>query len=1081
MRCFTCMLLLLVLNVDSIAGAAEPPPNLTAEQQARLHKAESLLGNIMQFIGQGRMREALPLAKECLTIAKEVFGEKHVNTAIAFKMLGFLYHKMGNYLAARQSFEQALAIRQEVLGEKHPDTLVSHLQLGQVFEALAEFNQAREHYETVLTISREVVGEKHVTTATALNNLGTLLTTTGDYAAAQTYLEEALAINREVLGEKHADTSTSLSNLGALFLETGDYEATKPYYEQALAIRKEVLGEKHPATANSLNNMGFLLQTTGNHVAARAYYEQALAICTEILGQKHPHTAAAIGNLGGLLSAMGDYSAARPYHEQSLAINTEVLGKKHPATARSLNSLGTLCQAMGDFKTAQACFAQSLAIREQVFGNKHPQTATSLNNLGMLLELMTDYEAARPYLERAHAINEGSYGTTHPRTAESLNNLGCLLSDEGDYAGARPYFARALAIRKTILGEKHPDTARSYDNLSAIEAASGHWEEAAANEDQARRTVRRHVARVLPGLSAKEQAKFLMATDSGPFHAALSLGLSRAADPQLVSLSAGWLLNGKALTQEALAQTATVSRESHDPTVGAVVKELRRLRRQLATLTLSGAKPGQEAARRIRLEQLERQEEVLARRLAEANGQVFLSDSWVDIATVRQALPTNAVFIDIARFNVRNFHSKGPKERWQPPRYVAWIISPGGKQQAAKVFDLGEADKIDQAAQEVRTALHAAIGGNGTVARHGEPEAEEDLQELLKRLAQLVLKPIIKEVGDANELIISPDGALWLVPWGALPLDDGRYAIEQYQIRYVVSGRDLVAEHPTDIQINKPIIMADPDYDLSPDKAESVTHAVLGEPQPVENDELRSFEPTASSTALPKFTRLPYTGAEAQLISPKLESYTNETPIVYTDQLALEGIFKAFRNQKVVVLSTHGYFLEDQKAKLDDRMLASTETRGIALTVDGKPIENPLLRCGLLLAGCNRSGEARTTGAEDGVLTGMEIVGTDFRGTELVVLSACETGLGQVHNGEGVAGLRQAFQLAGAQAVVATLWQIPDRESARLMTTFFENLAAGQGKGDALRNAQLDMIQYRRKRHGAAHPFFWAAFTITGE
>jgi CHAT domain-containing protein len=388
-----------------------------------------------------------------------------------------------------------------------------------------------------------------------------------------------------------------------------------------------------------------------------------------------------------------------------------------------------------------------------------------------------------------------------------------------------------------------------------------------------------------------------------------------------------------------------------------------------------------------------------------------------------------------------------------------------------RLIDLGDAFAIENAVAAVRRAIQPE---SAVLRQRGEPDVEVRLRKDLGELARLVLRPLLPHIGDARCWVLSPDAALWLIPWAALPIGDGRYAIEEHAIHYVVTGRDLAQAARKPIK-GQALVMADPDYYLDPTAVRQAAGQVLrGRQAPASGLVLRGL---SREFRLGSIRRLPGTATEARTIAPSLGTFAGSAPVVYTDRWALEAVFKAFHQPRAVVLSTHGFFLEDQEVEPTKRQASLSEGRGSDAKSRIKS-ENPLLRCGLLLAGCN----SKPVGdGEDGVLTGLEIVGTDLRGTELVVLSACETGLGNVRNGEGVAGLRQAFQIAGVQTIVATLWQIPDKESARLMATFFEGLAAGQDKAEALRAAQLELIRSRRERYGAAHPFFWAAFTVTGQ
>jgi CHAT domain-containing protein len=249
-------------------------------------------------------------------------------------------------------------------------------------------------------------------------------------------------------------------------------------------------------------------------------------------------------------------------------------------------------------------------------------------------------------------------------------------------------------------------------------------------------------------------------------------------------------------------------------------------------------------------------------------------------------------------------------------------------------------------------------------------------------------------------------------------------------------------------------MIADPDFDLDPAKAREESKRLV-------RDRDADARNMISAGTLAAAKRLPGTLEEARAIAPRLKFLADAEPEIYWNQQALEGVFKTVRHPRLAVLSTHAFFLNDAAGNAANW-------------------ENPLLRCGLLFAGANRRQERQDTTGDDGVLTGLEITGVDLRGTELVVLSACDTGVGELRAAEGVAGLRQAFHLAGARAVLATLWPISDRQTVPLMTAFFEELAAGRDHAEALQKAQQSVLHTRRMNNQAAHPYYWAAFSLTG-
>ncbi|MAE63160.1 MAG: hypothetical protein CMJ18_02705, partial [Phycisphaeraceae bacterium] len=697
--------------------------------------------------------------------------------------------------------------------------------------------------------------------------------------------------------------------------------------------------------------------------------------------------------------------------------------------------------------------------------------------LGELHLDLGDFTQARQLFQGAKAFSDRILGKdNHGR---DLMNLGLAQCALGRYDDALSLFRRASKNAKEQLGEHKPLYAMTLALQARALGHLGRWKEAGRVMDQCQRLERRYALEVLPTLSQSEQLSYLFRPgylEGGNFDLALALGA--AGGKALREQSAEWLINTKAMVHELLADRSRFTRCGE---AAKLARDLSALRAGIARLVaIINAYPDGSNEHKIAVRDLStliNRESTLSKQLGRTAG---TSDRplWIGLGDVRKSMPRGAVLIELARFRAPKFGSKGATALVGSPRYAAWVIPAAGSGKVALV-DLGDAraieasvralrDGMDRDVQTVRNqvirefetelaafAKKKGLGPNdpryqakraallqtafrkmGERLRAQAPRLQAAYRRLAADCAKRIMHPLAGHLRGAKQVLLSPDAHLWLPPWGALPLrEGGRYLVEEKAVTCLVSGRDLLARRGAKAKPAAPVIFGDIDYDLG------VRHA--GD---------RIAHPAS---------RLAYSPVEVRAIRPHLETYAGTKPLVYTGRDATEERLKAVRNPKVLFLSTHGVFGSVDEA----RFVPGRE---------GLLFENPMMRCTLSLAGCNRKPRPGDRG-EDGRLYGIEVDALDLRGTDLVILSACQTALGDVHAGQGAAGLRQAFQLAGARSVLATLWSVDDEATTRLTIALCKALGSGASTAEALRQGQLALLRAGE----TSHPFFWAAFTIT--
>lgn len=511
--------------------------------------------------------------------------------------------------------------------------------------------------------------------------------------------------------------------------------------------------------------------------------------------------------------------------------------------------------------------------------------------------------------------------------------------------------------------------------------------------------------------------------------AALSQALHFRKEMKSQELAAEWLINFQGAGFRSFALKEQESLGVQDARGKKLVAELRSVRSEIAMNAGKKLAVDDAEQRKTIVDALSNREATLQRQLAGLIGDSSQSNDWATLQTVQQQLKPNEVLIHFAKLNRHRFESGEAYYGESTPIYAAWIVYADRVQ----VVELGDAEKIENVIGKLQEEIK---NSREAIAEKGERAAEKQYRETAAEVGKLILEPLLPHIQKHERWLIAADAAMWLVPWSTLPLDTG-YVVEKHAIRYLVSGRDLLAKPNATIEPNAPVIFADPDFNFGRkiDKGGTV----------------RSLPPDHELGEAPN---LPSTRVEAMQSRPHLERFTGvKSEILLGDRASVER-YRRLKSPRILIMSTHGYFTADSKDNI---------------------AQNPLIRSGLLLASSNSPGGNR------GVLTGLDVLQTDLRGTELVVLSACDTALGKIISGNGVAGLRQAFQLAGAEAVIATLWKVEDASTARYVERFFVNLATNGDKTSATQNSQRDIIAERRTEIGASHPYYWGAFTLTGQ
>ncbi|MCX7607504.1 MAG: CHAT domain-containing protein [Bacteroidia bacterium] len=962
-----------------------------------------------------RLRDTSSYVLSLIYEAAVLRQQRHFDEAEAALLQGeALLHKRG---------EQTVSLYGQIL-----------LHLGLSYHERGKHEEAQRQYLLAKAFFEQAGLKRHLDYPRTLYNLGVLLEGQGRYAEAERLYIEVKEIRSQLLGVNHPDYARILHSLAVVAEAQGRFLEAERLYIEAREIRAQILGEAHPEYALTLSNLANVYRAQGRYVEAEKMYLEAKKIQSQTIGIQHPDYVRTLNNLAVTYTSQGRYSEAERLFIEVKELRARMVGEMHPAYATVLNNLGNLYWTQGRYEEAERIYLEAKRIWLRVVGNNHPHYAATLNNLAVLYQAQNRYKEAETLLGEVRDIRARVLGRNHPQYATSLNNLAIVLYKQGLYAQAETLHREVKDIRARVLGTHHPDYATTLDNLANACRAQGRYEEAerlflAAMEIRAQALGTEHpdyyhhslynLASLYRELRRYSEADTLWKTVVLRLFSRL-----RSDFPTMPAAYRENLLENILYPPLLSFQTYTAERAEANPSIGELgYRAARSFKGVLLTSVETMKHLVENSADSIAYQLYEKW-----RHLADQYALSLLHEEYGEADSVRKLL------IERERYLIERLPSISdylPDPAGEP------LFPPLRKKEALVEVVRVPLERADSVLYLFyillpgykEQALYLHVHRVDTVWEKQVLDAYEIFRSPSKALSGLphrLLWGFIDSVlpGQIRVVYFSPDGIYYRVNVGSLyNTDRSRFVADRYDVRYVATSRRLLMRKNPSPSI-APIVIGNPAFYAFPDSVGTTRVRIY-----------RGFP-----YGIPP---LPGAEKEAQVVG----KFLGVNPVV--GEAATEDFVKRMRSPRVLHVATHGYF-----------------------TGIGK---NPMLEGGLLLAqAAVWDSLYPPPGGEDGRLTAQEASNLNLLGTELVVLSACETGLGEV-KGEGLYGLQRAFLEAGAARVIATLWPIDDAATQELMIGFYRCVRRKRGE-ERVDKAFAETMKAFRRRY--PQPYYWGAFVM---